>query len=210
MGGDFYDSIKKGDKLITVLSDVTGHGLESALLSSFVKDMITSYVTFTPKESLGAEDLLRFFSKQYRKNRFPEDYFVSIYVTVLDLKRHKLHYISAGMQDTPLFSSKDHLFELKNTTLPISTAIPENLYTFSERSIALEPSWTILLHTDGITEQSIGRDLYGDRLKEVFCKHSHLPSSTIVEMIKEDFKVFNNGSLQGRDDITLLVMQMRG
>lgn len=68
---------------------------------------------------------------------------------------------------------------------------------------------TMLFNTDGITEQAVGADLYGERLKEVFYKHSQLPPDTIVEKIKDDFKVFNNGSLQGRDDITFLVIQMK-
>lgn len=46
------------------------------------------------------------------------------------------------------------------------------------------------------------------RLPKVFYHHAHLPPHLITQLVVEDFKEFNHGSLQGKDDITFLVMQI--
>lgn len=210
MGGDFYHSIKKGSKIISYVSDVTGHGLESALLSSFVKDMVNSYIAFTPVWDIKAQDIIKFLYEQYRENNFPEDYFVCIYVTALDLETLELTYIGSGAQNDSLLSLGDkEQLHLNNSGLPISSTFPFSMLNTVEKKIALQAPFTLLLNTDGITEQSIGEERYEDRLNKIFFKNAHLPPESIVEVIREDFKHFNRGSLLGDDDITFLVIQVR-
>ncbi len=57
MGGDFYDVIHRGNKLIFYLSDVSGHGMDGAMLSLFVKHTINSYIDLTPKGNYGTRDI---------------------------------------------------------------------------------------------------------------------------------------------------------
>lgn len=210
MGGDFYDSIQKGRKLISYVSDVTGHGLESALLSTFVQDMVKSYIIFTPEKNIRAGEILQFLYEEYQKNRFPEDYFVCIYLTVLQLDTLELEYIGAGFQENPLLSQGGEKQELIYHGLPISSTFPQELLNFSEKRITLSPAATLLLYTDGITEQEADGNLYGQRLPEVFYKNVHHPPSDLAQIIKEDFQQFNQGSYQGNDDITFLILQLRG
>jgi anti-sigma regulatory factor (Ser/Thr protein kinase) len=47
-----------------------------------------------------------------------------------------------------------------------------------------------------------------DRLSDVFYKNAHLQSQLIAQAVTDDFCTFNNGSLQGKDDITFLVLQV--
>jgi len=101
IGGDFYNFIRVENKLIIYLSDVTGHGIEAAIISSFVKDTIANYADLETGE-LTPEKMLTHVHKHYINNDFPEDYFVCLYVAVLDLDTYELTYSAAGMQ-FPLF-----------------------------------------------------------------------------------------------------------
>lgn len=208
MGGDFYDTIKKGQLLITYLLDVTGHGLESALLSSFVRDMINCYVVFTPEKEVTAAGILMFLYEQYSQEYFPYEYFVCIYITVLDLGSLELEYLGAGFQDLPIVSSAKERIELNNSGLPISSVFTRDLLNFTAKKIQLKPFSTLLLNTDGITEHMVGDTPYGKRLKDVFFKNANHSPAYIVESIKEDFHRFNQDSHPVRDDITFLVMKV--
>lgn len=209
MGGDFYNVIKKGRKLITYISDVSGHGMVGALLSSFVKNMINCYIQFTPEEDLTPSNMLEFLFEEYNKEEFPHEYFICIYITVLNLSTLELSYLGAGFQDDPLLSlKKNRILHLKNSGLPLSCTFTTEMLNLKEESIYLEPTSTLLFNTDGLTEQLMGRDPYGDRLKNVFQENCHRSPHAIIESINKDFKEFNHGSLQGDDDITLLIVQV--
>ena len=209
MGGDFYNTIKADNKLIFYLSDVTGHGMEGALLSVFTKEAINSYITLKPEEIEPAR-ILRHLNRQYRQENYPADYFICIFLMVLDLETMELTYTAAGFQELPLVQRGcGEKLRLAAEGPPVSSTIPEELMDYTEGSIQLAPGTTILLSTDGLTEQVADEKPYNGRLEQVFYDHSLLPPEMILSAIQEDFCRFNHGSLQGDDDITLLLIQAK-
>ncbi len=208
VGGDFYDAIRKDNKLVIYLSDVTGHGLEGALFSVFVKEAIESYVSLKCDE-LKPEKILEHLRKQYHQAKYPDDYFVCLFLAVLDLETMDLSYTGVGFQEAPrAYLGKGQHKALPSQGLPISSAFPQELLDFRESIITLFPGTTILFNTDGLTEQTVLEKTYYRRLDKVFKENCHLPPEVILHAINEDFRQFNNGSLQGDDDITFLVMQV--
>lgn len=209
MGGDFYSVIRKGERLVIYLADVTGHGLDGAMLSLFVKNTISSYLSMAKEEEITPESIMEFLSEQYRRENYPTDYCICIYLAILHLHSNTIYYLGAGFQDYPLLSrgSKD-LEELMNTGLPISSVIPWRLMNSRSESTNLTEGATLLFTTDGLTEQMQGQRVYNHRLKEVFHANRWYPPELIVSIINEDFRNFNHGLLQGDDDITFLILKM--
>ncbi len=120
----------------------------------------------------------------------------------------ELSYSGAGFQELPLVrKGNGERQRLISKGLPISAAIPQELMDFTAEHITLTPGTTVLLTTDGLTEQVVGETQYGSRLEDVFHAHGHLSPEVVVRRINEDFCQFNNGSQQGDDDITFLVLQ---
>lgn len=209
LGGDFFYVMKKGKRLVIYLSDVTGHGLDGAILSVFVKNTINSYLAMTREEQITPEAMIQFLTEQYQKESYPNEYFLSIYLAVVDLETFSLHYLGAGFQDYPLMARRDaQSLELINTGLPISPVIPQDLLNAESKEILLKEGTTLLFNTDGLTEQLVGREEYGSQLKEVFYKNASFPPEVIVHAINQDFLDFNSGSDQGDDDITFLILQV--
>ena len=208
IGGDFYDVITSGNKLIMYLSDVTGHGLDSAMMSAFIKNTINTYVALKDSD-IRADKLVEFLAKQFIEEGYPGDFFICVELAILDIDTNELEYNGIGIHEPPLMKSGDNnITELKSSSLPISTAIPWDSYNFSSEKIRLNPGDTILFTTDGLAEHRLGDQKYRDRLSKTFHEFSHLPPEVIVETIKNDFATFNNGSLQGDDDITFMVFQL--
>ena len=209
IGGDLYNFVRTENKLIIYLSDVTGHGIEAAIISTFVKETIENYADLETGE-LTPEKILTHVYKQYIKDDFPEDYFVCLYVAVLDLDTYELTYSAAGMQFPPFMKLADgSCYNLQSEGPPISNLIGLELMDFRADSVTLSPGSIILFYTDGIAEQ-INEDnsSYKERLKNTFySQHSKFPPELVKQVINNDFLDFN-ASLQGDDDITYVILQM--
>ncbi|MEW5920960.1 MAG: SpoIIE family protein phosphatase [Bacillota bacterium] len=208
LGSDFYDVIRAGNKLIIYLSDVSGHGLDGAMLSFFIKEAINSYVALKP-DDIQPRKVLEHLYQQYGRENYPDDYFIGIFMAVLNLDTKELSYTGAGFQNPPLLhlGNKERL-ALVSEGLPVATALSMELLDLQENRVILIPGSTVLFATDGIFEQTIGEKQYNDYLINTFYTNSHLPPENLVKAINEDFRRFNNDSLQGVDDITLLVLQV--
>ncbi len=209
IGGDYYDVIKLEDKLITYVSDVTGHGIDGAMLSVFVKNTINSYLALCSCDKVTPQGILRFLNYSFQKENYPDDYFICIFLGVLDVKTREFSYVGMGFQDIPLVALPNgERLELVSQGIPITSAVPQELIEFNAGKATLTPGSTLIINTDGLTEQMVKGEQYGERLKEVFFANSHLPPQYILHSINEDFYLFNEKSLQGTDDITYIVMQI--
>ena len=182
--------------------------VDGAMLSMFVKHTIRGYLSFASPQDISPEKILRHLAAQFRRKNLPREYFICIFLSVLDLKTMDLTYTAAGFQDAPLVCRiNGERLKLKSKGLFLSPAFPDRLLNLKEDSIHLSPGTTILFNTDGLTEQRINKGYYRDRLPDIFCPNSHLPPRQIAKIIREDFQALNGGSLQGEDDITFLILQ---
>ncbi len=208
LGGDLYGFIETDGKLVIYLSDVTGHGIESIVFNAFMKEAIESYISLRP-DDITPEGILEHIDKQYSKENYPHDYFICIFLSVLDLERKELSYSGVGFQTPPLFLRQgEELTRLRSEGLPISSALPSEMMEFKSKNLSLKPKDTILFYTDGIAEEINNSKIYEERLEEVLLANSNSGPEIIAEAIKEDFLEFNNGSLQGEDDITFVIIQL--
>lgn len=211
VGGDFYfcDTINEGRRVLIYLSDVTGHGLDGAMLSHFVKNTINSYLAVSKNEEITPEKILSFVTNQFRREEYPEDYFICIYLAILNRETLELSYLGAGFQDIPLLKRGEEEIPLINSGLPISRAISPSLMNTTSKVITLTPGSTLFFYTDGLTEQEVEGRVFGEKIQETFFPSSHLPPWIQVHTINEAFRKFNGGSLQGDDDITYLLLQIQ-
>lgn len=209
LGGDFYYVIREGSKMVIFVSDVSGHSLEGTLLTAFIREAIDSYLTLQP-DTIKPGLILRHLHQQYLRDNYPDDYFICIFLLVIDLDTMELTYTSAGFQEEPLVKTGDgERRRFLNFDPPISNVFTAELMSFSEGNLILTPGTTIMVTTDGLTEhQSSDGSFYGDRLADVFYKNSSLPPEKIKQAINEDFRHFTHGLLQCDDDITYVIIQL--
>ena len=207
IGGDFYDIVHLGNKVVMYVSDVSGHGLDSAFLSAFVKNTVDGYMTLCNSQEISAQGILEYLAKQYGKSGYPEEFFISMFVAVFNLETNILTYCGAGFQEEPLacLAGQENI-TLPAPGLPISLALPPEVLVFEENSLFIPPNSTLLIYSDGLAEQEVGGICYREFLKETFNKFCSLSAHELIEAINENFLNFN-GSLQGKDDITFIVFK---
>ncbi|MFW5736054.1 MAG: SpoIIE family protein phosphatase [Halanaerobium sp.] len=216
MGGDFYETMQVGNKLICYISDVTGHGLDAAMMSSFIKSTINSFLSAVELEKITPQSISKFLAEQFLNENYPEDYFICLTIIVINLDSHQMEYLSLGIQDPILLyrkkqndKDKGNLIKLISRGLPISPVLSLDIFDFEQKSIKLEPGDTIIFNTDGITEARNEGEYFAEKFEEVFNDNAFLPPAVISRRIIAKFSEFNGGSLQSRDDITYLILKRR-
>ena len=207
IGGDFYNFIKLGDnKLLFYLIDITGHGLDAALMSSFVKNTINTYIELMPEDkNISPKEIIEFLYEQNQSENFPEDYFITMLLGIIDSKDNTLIYSSAGLHIPPVICDNG-IKELPAGKLPISKMISKDIINYRDVKINITNGSNLFISTDGLFEQSKNGDKYGDRYKEIICQNKNLPPGAIVEEINREFADFSKGDLN--DDITYALIQL--
>lgn len=218
LGGDLFDAFKVDNGLLNdyfeqyvcFVADVSGHGLDSAMLAIFVKDTIRSFfrLKHIPGQVLSPKEIMHFFVEQYIKEGYPDEYLVCLFLVVFDLKTNELSYCNAGFHISPVMvrDEKD-LIELNHASLPISTAINADLLTYEDSSLHLFPSMTLFMMSDGLPEQRSNHEFYEDRLKKLFTEIYYLKPNEIIQRVYEDFTDFLRHE-KIKDDITLVVVKL--
>ena len=218
LGGDIFDVFKVDNGLLNdyfeqyvcFIADVSGHGLDSAMLAIFVKETINSYfrLKHISGQVLSPKEIMDFFVEHYMKEGYPIEYLVCIVLVVFDLKTGELTYCNAGFHMCPLLVvDKDHVVELNKGGLPVSTALDIELYDYKDHSLQLSSEMTLFIMSDGLPEQRSHKKLYEDRLKKFITEIYNLKPAHIVKRIHEDFNNFTKYE-KINDDITLVVVKL--
>ena len=206
LGGDFYNIIEINNLLIFYIVDVTGHGLDGAMLNIFIRGAIDSFLLSQApiKTDVSPSEIVKFIVQEFQKEDFPADYFICLEVGVLNLQTMELKISNSGIQIPPLIISKTgEINEISCIDLPISAVIGLDKYYFSDKVIQLDPGDTVFLTTDGLIEESKDGQQYGtDKLEEVLKSNYYLSPELILKEVMNDFSDFS-GSKQGKDDITI-------
>ncbi len=167
------------EHVVTYVVDVTGHGFDSTLLSTFVKDTIDNYFATVHKEGelVTPDRILAYLKNIFLKENYPGDYFVAMFIGVFDLQLKEFIYSSAGLQYPPL------LVNLKNGD-------------------------TILIYTDGIAEQKNPQgEEYFTKFVDLIENNHYLELEELKESIINDFNRFIKGK-DLDDDVTLLLSKL--
>jgi len=208
LGGDFYNVVRVGHKLLVYIADVTGHGLDSALLTIFIRETINRLLVTDIQPHLTPKSILENLTLQYHQESFPDDYFICICVAVIDLRTKVTMISNAGFHVPPLTISRGgQAVYLECKGVPISLAVPLQFMEFETVSRKLQAGDSLLFSTDGLVEATNNGQVYGEeRLRQVYEHNRHLPPEVIIEAINEDFRAFNP-SLLADDDISFLAIQ---
>ncbi|EOC99254.1 SpoIIE family protein phosphatase [Caldisalinibacter kiritimatiensis] len=216
LGGDFYNIIHIDDKVLFYLVDITGHGLDGALLSIFVRETINSYLLSLNnigEKLTSVKEIVQFIYEQYCHENFPEDYFICICLGLIDTNSMEIRLSNMGLHYPPLVVyNNGKLKRLPKIGLPISNALDREYYDFSnmkEEKIVLEIGDTMFLTTDGLIEEFVSGEIYGEeRIKDLLINNYKMPPELIISQVKYDFLKFT-GKNQGKDDVTILVIQRK-
>ncbi|MGM0501017.1 MAG: SpoIIE family protein phosphatase [Bacillota bacterium] len=216
LGGDFYNYQEVNGQLVFYVADVTGHGLDGAMLNLLVRDQINNFITEAKycsenneiiNKDLVPQEMMQAVFDNYLKQNFPEDYFLCMQIGVLDFEEQQLEYTNAGFHILPFVISKTgELDIIENSHLPIAD-LEAARNQFSSQKYQLNAGDKLFITTDGLIEESYSGQRYGQqRLRTVLQENYYLPADILLEKIERDLKKYT-GEANSNDDITFLMLE---
>lgn len=208
VGGDYYDFVEVDkDTLGIVVADVSGKGVPGSLVMTMIRTALRT-------EARGVKDAAEVLARvnDFVVNDMKKGMFVTIFYVIIDSKRRRLNYASAGHNPMILYRpSTGKTYYLNPKGFPIGIQLAEtDLFRKSIESdtIQLAEDDILILYTDGITEAMNGRrDLFGEeRLLKVIRDNGHLRVKPFVEKLRQEIESFTEGAIQ-YDDITLVTIK---
>jgi PAS domain S-box-containing protein len=203
-GGDFYDAFDIGEGEWTVaLGDVVGKGPDAAALMGMVRHTIRAAAI---RERAPAR-VLATVNAAVSRQTTDEQFCTAVAARLRPQGEQVMAWICVAGHPAPVVLRADgslHWIEVSGALLGVLEDA-----ALSEQEIRLSPSDTLILYTDGVTEERGDGGAFGERgLVAALADAAGQPASEIVERIER--AVLAHGSGEPRDDIAILAVRATG
>ena len=200
--GDYYDLIDlPGDRIGVVVGDVSGHGLQAALLMAETRAFLRAYflTAVTLKQAL---DLLN-------DSLVPDlagGRFVSLFAATVHTQTGAVEWCNAGHNPPWVCRASGELTSLPGTGRVLGI-LPDADYGRGA-PLVLGPGDVLLAYSDGITEsRSPGGELFGaERLGAALQAAAGRAPVAILDSLREAVSQWTGGARR-EDDVTLLAVK---
>lgn len=203
IGGDCYDFIKVGDKLISYIGDVTGHGVSSGIIVSIANAMVYSSATLPTLKDVVLN------TNRVLVEKTSSNMFLTMLMLSYQENDNKISYVSCGHEEMYIYKAKEkkvYASKIGGMALGLFGDIEK---TLEEKVIEMDKDDVLVLYSDGIPEAWANeKSMYGvGRFKRAISEFSDLPSAiSIKNAILADVIHFI-GDYKRMDDITLIVIK---
>jgi sigma-B regulation protein RsbU (phosphoserine phosphatase) len=200
LGGDVYDFYRLDNNRLGVLvADVSGHGVNSAMLSGMVKALAAplSLAVLEPGELLAGLDVA---TEQY----FPEGYFCTGFYVIADEETGLVRYAGVGHPPAIIVGPNGPRALSSNPGM-LGIGMVDGTAGATDR---IEPGESMVIYTDGLTDAMDPSDaLFGEeRLTTLLQSHY---GADPVEILNQVDDALDKHTSPGRpaDDINIIVLQ---
>lgn len=209
VGGDYFDYLfgdghSEGPSSV-VVGDITGHGVDAALLMTGVCSFLRSRVS----RSGSIAEIISEMNRHLTLDVFDAGRFMTLFYLALDLEEHKLRWVRAGHDPAVLYDPhRDTFQELKGRGVALGL---DESFEYEENSMTgVGEGQIIAIGTDGIWEaHNKHGEMFGKaRFRDLLRRLAETKVEGIIEGIFDELKEFTTG-VQPEDDVTLVVMRVK-
>lgn len=206
LGGDCFDyRWIDDDHLVVYLLDVSGHGLEPALLAVSLQNMLRSG-TFTTEALLDPATVLTELNRLFQMDQQKDHYFTAWY-GVYDKNTRTLRYGNAGAPPAYAFNAttanSGTATELGANSTPVGVFEDTE---FTTGSYSVPHGCRVLIYSDGATDVVLGDGKLPsqDGFKKLATQLSESPNWSLDDLINELHGLAPTGAFE--DDCSLILM----
>ncbi|KLI39336.1 PP2C family protein-serine/threonine phosphatase [Brachyspira hyodysenteriae] len=204
IGGDFFDYIYlDDDRILFIISDISGHGVEAAIITAMFKTVFRNLAASFKSPSSFIYDINNYIIKI-----LPINYYLTMTVAEIDLKNKVVKYSNAS--HTPMLILENSQIKEYNKGGTIIGLFPQAYY--EEEIVNIKKDDVLIFYTDGVTEASRSKnkyDFYGiDRLKKVIFNNKNSKAENIISNIEKDFYDYLS-YMSPDDDFTIAAFKIK-
>ena len=208
VGGDYFDYITRSidgtSNLSVIIGDITGHGVDSALLMASAR----AFLRMRASQPGSITDIVVAMNQHLTGDMAKSGRFMTLFYLSIEQGNNRLDWVRAGHDPALLYDPFHAQFqELKGPGLALG--IDEDYPYQQQRLDDLAPNQILLLTTDGICEGcNQDGEMFGkERLQNIVRNSSAESAENILNHILQEFARFRRGEAIA-DDITLVVVKI--
>ena len=199
VGGDYYDFMVEGGRLLIALGDVSGKGTGAALLMTVLRASVRAHWT---EPSL--KDAVARINRTVCQN-VPSSKYVTFFLAELDPHTGRLRFVNAGHNPPLLVRAEGAVERLEDGGLVLGMF--ENV-TYDGGAVEMALGDTLLVYSDGVTEtwNPEGDEFGEESLIPFVVGGRHLDAEELQEAILKELERFEVGA-RATDDRTLVILK---
>ena len=201
VSGDLYDFFMiDNENLYFSIGDVSGKGVSAAFFMSVAQTLLKNNARFNSPSKIAFNTNNDLFTNNQHQ------FYLTLFAGILNIKTGLLKFCNAAHTASMILGQKGEIKDLNQIH-----GMPLGLYAnrdFAEDSIQLFPEDSIVLFSDGVTEQqNIDKVHYGiERFSDCLRKNRGLTAKEIIHEVEKDLQIFSADTTQS-DDITLMIIK---
>ncbi len=206
-GGDWWTHHKlRGDKILLLIGDVTGHGVSSAMITAAAKascDVARS----VHDDDVDATALLAIMNNAIYQQSAKRKFVMTCFAAVIDPKTRVMTYANAGHNFPYLYRvGDDGRGEFGSLMIRGNRLGDVKASEYESKSTQLRPGDTLIWYTDGIVEcEGPTGEEYGEkRFRASIRRAAHLGAGDLRNAVVDEAMNFY-GNVPRKDDITLII-----
>jgi len=206
-GGDYYDYLprvsERGEPVwLLAVGDVTGHGIQAALLMASVRAFLRARLL----SAGGLSDVVGDVNRLLLADVGATGRFITLFLLELRPDSGVLRYVRAGHDPALLYDpATDTFVELGGRGIPLGI---DGDWRYEEYVLdGLSPGAMLVCGTDGIWEaRSACGEMYGKgRLRQALRRAATGSAAAVAQAVLSDLEAFRQGE-PSQDDVTLVVV----
>jgi PAS domain S-box-containing protein len=195
VGGDFYDFLETDRGWLVIIGDVTGKGVQAAVLTSLLRHGARFISQTDPRPSA----ILRRLDSALKQRST----LAPCTALCLRLYDDRLTLCSAGHPKPLLVTPAGDVQELGEPQVLLG--LPSQ-HEWHDQELTVARDATILLHTDGVTDLRGASDRFGERrLHALLARHGEAPPATLLDRLDSALSGFQVGAQT--DDTAVIALR---
>lgn len=205
VGGDYYDVLQDNDSVKIGIGDVTGHGLESAMLMLMAQTAVRTLLESKQTDPVQFLDIL---NRTLYSNIQRIGSSKNMTLALLDYTDGVIQ-LSGQHEELIVVRSQGEVEIINTIDLGFPIGLDEEISEFiGSEQVKLDSGDVVILYTDGITEaENINQEFYGlEQLIEVVKNNRQHSAEQICNVVIDDLRS-HISTQKVFDDITLVVLK---
>jgi sigma-B regulation protein RsbU (phosphoserine phosphatase) len=210
IGGDYFDFIwrsgsKKGPFSI-VVGDISGHGVDSALLMTTAR----AFLRMRASQPGTISEIITAMNRHLTRDVLETGRFMTLFYMTIDQNLNHIDWVRAGHDPAIMYDpASDEFEELKGSGVALGVNAAFDYEENNRRG--LTNGQIIAIGTDGIWEAVNGQgEMFGKaRFRNIIRKNAHAAAVNILNAVYSELNQFTRGQ-RSEDDITLVVIKVDG
>jgi len=209
IGGDYFDFIWRRDSkkgpFSVVVGDISGHGVDSALLMTTAR----AFLRMRASQPGTISEIVTAMNRHLTQDVLETGRFMTLFYLTVDPENDLLEWVRAGHDPALVYDPAQDVFEeLKG--MGVALGVDEGFSYQENHKTGIIDGQIIAIGTDGIWEAiNTDNEMFGkDRFRDIIRRNAHAGASEILNAVYNELNQFTLGR-KSEDDITLVIIKVQ-